>query len=97
MKIAGKSFVIGTLITLVLFGLGYLAVQQNQTDLSYILYWQGWCLGMLMPCNNVGTIYFPVCEQTVWHVLAFYAGIPLGILVYSALAYFGLALFRRRN
>ncbi len=90
-----KSLIIGTILTFLLFGGGYLAVQQNMISLSYQLYWQGWLLGMLVPCKEIVILGHSNCEVTRLGVFAFYAGLPLGILVYSTASYILLRLYKR--
>ncbi len=95
MNTLGKSLVIGTIITFLLFGGGYLAVQQDMIGLSYKLYWQGWLFGMLVPCKEIVILGHANCEVTRLGVFAFYAGLPVGILVYSTVSFILLSLYKR--
>lgn len=90
-----KALIIGTVITLLLFGAAFIAADIGLTELSYLLYWQGYILGMLVPCKEVIILGVAQCEVTTIGIVAFYAGIPIGILVYSLLAYIPLALFKK--
>lgn len=95
MNIILKSLIAGTIITLSLFALSWLTALADWLDFSYLLYWQGWVLQLLVPCNDIGIPGAPACEMSRSHLLAFYAGLPVGVLVYSTLAYIGLSLRRR--
>jgi len=81
----------GAGITLALFGLGYLAALADLSELSYVLYWQGWVLGMLAACPG------EPCEVRFIHIAAFYAGLPLGVVVYAGLLYGLQTLMRHRQ
>ena len=83
-----KILATGCCITLLLFGAGYVAAERGLLELSYALYWQGWVLGMLVACEN--------CKPSLIHMIAFYAGIPVGIAVYSALVWAVLGVGRVR-
>jgi hypothetical protein len=87
MKTLLQALAVGTLVSLGMFGLGWLAVLAGNVELSYFLYWPGKLLEGLVPCHNVGHALYPVCEVTTMNVVAFYAGIPAGILVYALLAW----------
>lgn len=95
MNLALKSLVAGTAITLVLFLLAWGAAEIGQIDLSYLLYWQGYILGILVPCKTTMVLGLTQCQVTTESVAAFYAGIPLGIFVYSLLVYIPWAIIRR--
>lgn len=92
-----RSLILGTVITFLLFGAGYLTAENGMMDLSYMLYWQGYVLGMMVPCKEVVILGLANCEVTTVSIVAFYAGLPLGILVYSILSYVLLTLFGRRQ
>ena len=87
---------VGISVTLALFGLSYVATSFGFTQLAHVLYWQGWGLQFLVPCHDIGTIGKPFCEGSPLDVVAFFAGIPLGFVLYSAVAYFTLSV-RGRN
>ncbi len=89
-----KSLIAGTIITLVLFGCAYLAAERQFIGFSYLLYWQGWFLGMLVPCKTVVILGIEECEYTTLSVVAFYAGLPMGIAVYSFLIYIPLSIYK---
>ena len=94
MKTLLQALAIGTAITLALFGLGYVAAQQQAENLSYALYWQAYLLNKLMPCNAIWRGEF-LCQSMAAAKVAFFAGLPLGVLIYSSLAYCVLRLRRR--
>jgi hypothetical protein len=86
-KVLLQAVAIGTAITLALFGLGYVAAEQGQESLSYVLYWQAYLLYQLLPCSVSLTPGESLCEDMTVAKATFYAGIPLGIAVYSATVY----------
>jgi hypothetical protein len=86
-KIILQALGAGAFVTLGLFGFAYLAVARGNVELSYYFYWQGAWLESLVPCENIGHALFEVCKLTNWHIVAFYGGIPLGMLVYGAIAF----------
>jgi hypothetical protein len=87
-----QALAIGTAVTLALFGLGYVAAEQNAESLSYALYWQAYLLSQLLPCNMVFRGEF-LCQSMAVAKVTFFSGIPLGILVYSTAVW--LVLRRR--
>ena len=96
MNLLTRSLIAGIIITLGLFGLAWLAALKGWLNFSYFLYWQGWVLQMPIPCaeSEIPGLNLP-CHQTEWHFYAFYAGLPLGVIVYGALAWLGLRLQKR--
>ena len=81
-----KSLAIGIVVTLGLFGLGWVAAGAGAETLSYFLYWQAYVAQMLLPCTVVFRGEF-LCQSEAAGMVAFYSGIPLGILIYAAFAY----------
>jgi len=94
LKTLAQCVAIGTVITLALFGLGYVAASMGAETLSYVLYWQAYVLYMLLPCDVVYNREF-LCQSMTVARFTFYAGIPVGILVYSAAAWLAVRLRRR--
>jgi hypothetical protein len=94
LKTLAQCVAIGTVVTLALFGLGYVAASMGAETLSYVLYWQAYALYMLLPCDVVYNGEF-MCESVAAARMTFYAGIPVGILVYSLAAWPVLWLRRR--
>jgi hypothetical protein len=94
LKTLAQSVAIGTAITLALFGLGYLAAERGAEGLSFALYWQAYAIFKLLPCSVSITPGEFLCESMAVAKATFYAGIPLGIVVYSAAAYVVLRALR---
>jgi hypothetical protein len=90
-----RSLAIGILTALLSFGAAYVCFKGGWEHTAWILYWQGYGLQRLMPCNEIGTQSQPFCEGTPLNLLAFFAGIPLGILIYSTLSFLILEGKRR--
>ncbi len=88
---------IGTAVTLALFGLGYVASDRGAETLSYFLYWQAYVMYLLLPCSTLGIFDEWLCESMTAAKFTFFGGIPIGIVLYSALAYLALRLLRRRR
>jgi len=97
MKTLLQSLAIGTVVTLALFGLGYLAAEQGAEVLSYVLYWQAYALYMMLPCSVSITPGEFLCESLTAAKVTFYSGIPVGILVYSTAAFLALRFVRRQH
>jgi hypothetical protein len=91
-----QAVAIGTCVTLALFGLGYLAAEQGAQSLSYALYWQAYLLYMMLPCSVSITPGEFLCESMTAAKVTFFAGIPVGIVLYSAAAYLALRVRQRR-
>lgn len=87
MKRSIKALLIGTAITLILFTLGYLAAANQAETLSYALYWQAWGLYQFLPCTYYAVVEGFLCENERAAMITFYAGIPVGIVVYSLVAF----------
>jgi hypothetical protein len=97
LKTLAQSVAIGTAITLALFGLGYVAAEQGAEGLSYALYWQAYAIFKLLPCSVSITPGEFLCENMTVAKVTFYAGIPVGIALYSAAAWLVLRAVRRRS
>ena len=82
---------IGTLVTAVTAALSYLAFQTGAELVSEVLFWPNTLLQSLVPVlyglPNIGTPDHPLYEGTPVNIAAFFVSFPLGILVYSAVAY----------
>jgi len=90
------AFAIGVLATAVLFALSFAADSFGFTSLANGLLWQNTLLQSFAPLGNMGTPEHPVYEGTPLNFLAFLASAPLGIVVYSVMAYAALSMVRRR-
>jgi hypothetical protein len=95
MKTLLQALGVGAIVSLGMFGLGWLAVLAGNVEPSYFLYWPGKLLEGLVPCDNIGHELYPVCRVTTMNMVAFYAGIPLGIVVYALLAWPVLRIAQR--
>jgi hypothetical protein len=84
-------------VTFGLFGAAYRLALGPHRELAHILYWQGYCLQSLVPAANLGTPEHPIYEANPMHVVAAYAGIPLGLVLYFVLALAILRLVSRRR
>jgi len=73
---------IGTLVTTMTTALSYFAFQAGAHLVSEILFWPNTLMQSLVPLHNIGTSEHP------------FVSFPLGILVYSAVAY---VFVRRRQ
>ncbi len=96
MKTLLQSLAIASIVTFGLFGFAYLSAVSGYTELSYYFYWQGRWLQGFVPCNETAMAFYQTCEMTRMHVVAFYAGIPFGILLYAIPAY-GVVFFLKRR
>jgi hypothetical protein len=89
---------IGTLITAVTATLSYFTFQAGAELISEILFWPNTLMQSLVPLlyglPNIGTPEHPLYEGTPVNIAAFFVSFPLGILVYSTVAY--IFLLRRR-
>ena len=94
-KLLLRAIAIGVGITLALFGLSYLAATTGHSQLSAVFYWQGWGLQVLVPAPNIGTSEQPLYEATPLHLVAFFAGLPLGVVIYSVVV--GCYMLKKEN
>jgi hypothetical protein len=90
------AFAIGVLATAVLFALSFAADSFGFTTLANGLLWQNTLLQSFAPLGNMGTPEHPIYEGTPLNFVAFLASVPLGIVVYSVMAYAALSMVRRR-
>ena len=90
------AFAIGVLATAALFALSFAADSFGFTSLANAFLWQNTLLQSLAPLGNMGTSEHPVYEGTPLNFLAFLASVPLGIVIYSVMAYAVLSMVRRR-
>ena len=90
------AFALAVVVTLGLFGIAFVNSGSHER-IAYILYWQGYSLESLMPAPNIGTLEHPIYEATPAHMVAFFAGIPIGIVIYFAVAFFVLSFVARHR
>jgi hypothetical protein len=86
---------LGVLATAALIGLAAVAYSADLDGLAQVLFWQNSLLQSLAPLGNIGTAEHPIYEGTPLNFLAFLASIPVGIVVYSSMAYWALSRSRR--
>ena len=100
MKSGIKRFVVAlaasVVVTLGLFGLASVSYDSHPR-MTYILYWQGYSLQSLVPAPNLGTPEHPLYEGTPVHMVAFYAGIPVGVVIYFVAAFLFLSLVAKHR
>jgi hypothetical protein len=79
------ALAIGIAATAVLYGCGAFAYDSGHERLSRVLYWQGPALQALAPGFTVGSGDKTMVEATPVHIALFFAGLPLGVVLYGAL------------
>ena len=90
------ALAIGSACTAAGAAIAYLAVGVGAMPVARAIFWQATLLQSLMPHPNIGTVERPMYEGTPLDYLAYLAGFPVGIIVYSVLAYLFLSR-RSRN
>jgi hypothetical protein len=85
------ALAVGVVATLVLLALAFLADACDLDGVARALFWQNSLLQSLVPLGNMGTAEHPVYEGSPLNFLAFLASIPLGIAIYTLLAWIVLA------
>ena len=88
------SALIGIGITLALLALAFWV---DDKELSRALFWHNTLIQNAIPGFNIGTPEKPIIEGTPLHLLAFLVSIPIGFVIYGALAYLALGLVKRRT
>ncbi len=94
MRRALASVILGLAVTAL--GL-FVAYASDGSAVGRIFYWQGYCMEDLVPAPNLGTPEHPLYEGTPIHIFAFFMGIPVGILLYSLLAFAVLTFIDIKN
>ena len=89
------ALAIVAVLTLALLGLAVAADSAGLARIADALFWQNSLLQHFAPLHNIGTPERPIYVGTPINFLAFLASIPLSIVIYSAVAYVALYLFRR--
>jgi hypothetical protein len=79
-----KHVIVGILVTAIGFFGAFLSAGSH---VGRILYWQGYLLQNLIPAPNLGDANNPRFEATPLHIVAFFLGLPIGIVFYSLLSY----------
>ena len=88
------SALIGIGVTLALLALAFLV---DDKELARAIFWHNTMIQNAIGGYNIGTPEMPVIEGTPMNLLAFLASIPLGFVIYGAIAYFFIGLLRRRT
>ena len=86
---------IGTLATVLTAAVSHLASTRDAESTSEILFWPNTLMQSLVPLHNIGTPEQPFYEGTPLNVAAFFISFPLGIFVYSVLAYILVTRWQR--
>lgn len=92
-----SSLLLGTGLALALFWGGYFAAEAERYGLSYALYWQAWALQQSLPCWTMAAAGTPLCEDPQVSRWVFYAGLPLGVVLYTGLFHAVLSWLARRQ
>src|SRR5690348_12983253 len=90
------AFAVGLFATGLLIGLSFAADSLGLPTIASALSWQNTLLQSYAPLGNLSTAAHPVYEGSPLNFLAFLASIPLGVVIYSLLAYAALSWARRR-
>ena len=88
------SALIGVGVTLLLLALAFWT---DNDQVSRTLFWHNTLIQKAIGGHNIGTAEEPVIEGTPLNLVAFLASIPLGFLIYGAVAYLVLRLVSRRT
>ena len=90
------AIALGILATAVLIALSFAADSHGFMSLASGLFWQNSVLQSFVPLGNVGTSAHPIHEGSPLNFLAFLASIPVGVILYSLVAYVALSVARQR-
>ena len=90
-----KAGIFGIALTLILFACAFAADWAGHPGLAQAMFWQNGLLQSAVPLNNIGTAQDPVFEGAPLNILAFFASIPLGFVIYGVAAYVALRFLRR--
>ena len=90
------AIAIGVLASAGLMALSFAADSYGFISLARGLFWQNSLLQGFAPLGNVGTSAHPIYEGSPLNFLAFLASIPVGVTIYSLVAYAVLSVVRRR-
>ena len=95
MGIKLKASLLGVATTLLLFASALVVGEAGFVRTAKALLWQNSVLQDLVPLINIGTAEEPFYEGSPLNILAFFASIPVGFIVYGAAAYVGLRIRQR--
>ena len=95
MRNFAKGSIFGVAFTLLLLACSFAADSVGHPSLARAMFWQNGLLQSVVPLNNIGTVQDPVYEGTPLNIMAFFASIPLGFIIYGVAAYVALRVLRR--
>ena len=90
-----RAALIGAGTTLLLFASAFALDAAGFERTARFMFWQNEMLQGLIPPLNIGTAQHPVYEGSPLNILAFFASVPLGFVIYSVAAYWALRIWRR--
>jgi hypothetical protein len=91
------ALLIGVVATFAFIGLASVVDELGYEFLARALVWPNALLQSLVPPHNIGTPEHQVLEGSPLNFLAFVASLPLGFIVYGAVAFAMLGKAWRRN
>src|SRR5580693_2408104 len=97
MKRVIQSIGIGIVATFAMIGLAFVVDDAGYEDFAQYLNWPNLLLQNLAPPHNIGTADHHFLEGSPLNVLAFYASIPFGTLIYGCVAFVTFRLRRRTS
>jgi len=89
------AILLGVVATGAFIGLAFVADYAGLDGLAKVLFWQNSLLQTFAPLGNIGAAERPIYEGTPLNFLAFLASIPVGIIAYSALAFWAIGRSQR--
>jgi len=90
-----EAGIFGVALTLLLLACACAADSTGHPDLAGAIFWQNGLMQSAVPLNNIGAVQAPVYEGTPLNLVAFFASIPLGFIIYGVAAYAALRVLRR--
>ena len=96
-KRALQALAIGIVVTFALFGVAFVSFEAGYESFGKAAIWQNELLQSMAPLHNIGTPENPVYEGTPLNFLAFFASVPLGIILYGLVAYAALRTVRQHT
>lgn len=88
------AIILGSIVAMGLFGASEFLFAAGAGQLARTLEWQAALLQGFVPTPNLGTVAQPLYEGTPLHLVAWYAGVLLGIPLYTLVMYVSLYVFR---
>jgi hypothetical protein len=94
MRTVVKTSIFGIALTLLLLACTFAADSAGHPSLAQGMFWQNGLLQSAVPLNSIGAMQEPVYEGTPLNIMAFFASIPLGFIIYGVAAYVALRFLR---